>query len=108
MSDWGCCRMQLVTVETPWLGNRSYVVIDGGSADGRPHALAVDPPRDIDRVNAVLEQFGAALDLVVETHRHADYVSGGLQLSREHGAEYVVPPGAPDPAFGFTPAIDRD
>src|SRR4051794_5481081 len=92
--------VQIQTIETPCLGNRTYVVIDGSSA------IVVDPPRDIDRVEEVLDAAGARADLVLETHRHADYVSGGLELARRHRATYVVPPGEPEPRFGFVPAVE--
>src|SRR4051812_5792790 len=92
--------VQIHTIETPCLGNRSYVVVDGSSA------VVIDPPRDIDRIEAVLDAVGAAADLVLETHRHADYVSGGLELARRHRAAYVVPPGEPEPRFGFVPAVE--
>jgi hydroxyacylglutathione hydrolase len=92
--------VQIHTIETPCLGNRSYVVVDGSSA------VVVDPPRDIDRIESVLDGVGARADLVLETHRHADYVSGGLELARRHRAGYVVPPGEPEPRFGFVPAVE--
>ena len=92
--------MHIETIETPCLGNRSYVFIDDGAA------LVVDPPRDIDRVEQVLAQYDARVTHVLETHRHADYVSGGLVLARVHRATYVVPPGRPDPAFRFAPAVE--
>ena len=92
--------MEIHTLETPCLGNRSYLLVDGRQA------VVIDPPRDIDRVEAALDQLGAHLDLVLETHRHADYVSGGLELSRRHRASYVVPPGDPEPRFGFVAAIE--
>jgi glyoxylase-like metal-dependent hydrolase (beta-lactamase superfamily II)/rhodanese-related sulfurtransferase len=102
--------MQIVTLETPWLGNRAYVVIDEVNGDvsetARRPAIVVDPPRDIDRIEALLDAHGAKPELVVETHRHADYLSGGLLLAREHAAAYAVPPGAPDPAFEFIPVTD--
>jgi len=92
--------VRIESLETACLGNRSYVVVDGGTA------AVVDPPRDIDRVEALAEAAGASsIGLVVETHRHADYVSGGLELSRRHRASYVVPPGDPEPRFDFVPAI---
>lgn len=87
-------------VESPGLGNRGYVVTFGRSA------VVVDPPRDIDRIEALLDERHADLSLVAETHRHADYVSGGLELSRRHRVDYLVPPGDPRPAFGFVPAED--
>jgi hydroxyacylglutathione hydrolase len=94
--------VQIVSIETACLGNRSYVLVDGGSA------VVVDPPRDIDRIEAVLEEHGAAPVLVVETHRHADYLSGGLELARRHRASYVVPPGEPQPRFRFEAAVDGE
>ncbi|MDX6285353.1 MAG: hydroxyacylglutathione hydrolase [Frankiales bacterium] len=98
--------MQIVTLETPWLGNRSYVVIDDVGERSVRTAIVVDPPRDIDRIHAVLEAHGAKPQLVLETHRHADYISGGLQLARETAAVYAVPPGTPDPAFEYVPVTD--
>ena len=66
-------------LDTPTLGDRSYIAHDGSVA------VIVDPQRDLDRVYALLEQEGVRPGLIVETHMHNDYVSGGLQLSREHG-----------------------
>jgi hydroxyacylglutathione hydrolase len=96
---WSGQHWRVVAIDTESLGNRSYVVI---TRDG---AVAIDPPRDFDRVEAVLSEHGVDLDLVVETHRHADYVSGGLVLSREHGVRYLVPAGEPEPQFRFLPAL---
>ncbi|GAC1571601.1 MAG: MBL fold metallo-hydrolase [Candidatus Dormibacteria bacterium] len=76
--------MQIETIETPELGDRSYVVHDGG------HAIVVDPQRDIDRVIEVAKRVGARIELVLETHIHNDYVSGGLALARAVGARYGV------------------
>ena len=77
--------LTVTIIETPTLGDRSYVVDDGH------HALVVDPQRDIDRVLAVLEGRGLRLAAVAETHAHNDYVSGGLELARRSGAAYLVP-----------------
>ncbi len=72
------------TIETPGLGDRSYLVHDGTTA------FVVDPQRDIDRVLAVADEDGVVVDAVFETHVHNDYVSGGLALSRRTGARLVV------------------
>jgi hydroxyacylglutathione hydrolase len=77
--------LTVTIIETPTLGDRSYLVDDGRSA------LVVDPQRDIDRVEQVLEQRGVALVAVAETHAHDDYVPGGLELARKHGVPYLVP-----------------
>src|SRR4051812_26328931 len=97
--------MKVAVIQTRSLGNRSYVVIDDSEGARRPAAV-IDPPRDIDRVEAALAQEGAELVLVAETHRHADYLSGGLELSRKHDVDYAVPPGDPEPSFGYLPAVE--
>lgn len=76
--------VQVEVIETGELGDRSYVVHDGGTA------VVVDPQRDLDRIEEVLASRGLACSLVLETHVHNDYVSGGLELSRRTGATYVM------------------
>ena len=74
-------------IETPNLGDRSYIVHLDGSA------VVVDPQRDIDRVTAILDEHRLTVTHVLETHIHNDYVTGGLELARLLGAIYVVPAG---------------
>jgi glyoxylase-like metal-dependent hydrolase (beta-lactamase superfamily II)/rhodanese-related sulfurtransferase len=75
---------EVITIETPELGDRSYVVTDG-------HAAAViDPQRDIDRTLAITAQRELEVTHVLETHIHNDYVSGGLELARRTGADYCI------------------
>jgi hydroxyacylglutathione hydrolase len=62
------------------LGDRSYLAHDGRVA------VVVDPQRDIDRMEAALARLGVRCVLVVETHIHNDYVSGGYQLAKDTGA----------------------
>jgi glyoxylase-like metal-dependent hydrolase (beta-lactamase superfamily II)/rhodanese-related sulfurtransferase len=84
---------------TPSLGNRSYLASDGQVA------IAVDPPRDVDRVLALAGRRGVRLALVVETHGHNDMVSGGLELHRLTGAPYATPAGD-DAGFDRVPVTD--
>ncbi|HET9998542.1 MAG TPA: rhodanese-like domain-containing protein [Nocardioides sp.] len=74
----------IVSIETPTLGDRSYLVHDGEVA------FMVDPQRDIDRVLDLLDEHGVRLTDVFETHIHNDYVTGGLALARHTGATYHV------------------
>jgi glyoxylase-like metal-dependent hydrolase (beta-lactamase superfamily II)/rhodanese-related sulfurtransferase len=88
-------------VETPSLGDRSYLAHDGRTA------VVVDPQRDVDRFTARLDAAGLRVSHVVETHVHNDYVSGGLELARRTGATYVL--GAGDVLeFDHQPVADGD
>ena len=69
-------------VETPSLGDRSYLVHDGEVA------AVIDPQRDVDRVHELLDRLGVRLLAVLETHVHNDYVTGGLALAEATGAAY--------------------
>ncbi|HEY5857928.1 MAG TPA: MBL fold metallo-hydrolase [Aldersonia sp.] len=79
--------MDVSIIETSGLGDRSYLVDDAGTA------VVVDPQRDIDRVLALARDRRVRITHVLETHIHNDYVTGGLELARTVGAEYVVPAG---------------
>lgn len=79
--------MDVSIIETSSLGDRSYLVSDGTVG------IVVDPQRDIDRVLALARDRGVRITHVLETHIHNDYVTGGLELARTVGAEYVVPAG---------------
>ncbi|WP_026546370.1 MBL fold metallo-hydrolase [Paenarthrobacter nicotinovorans] len=76
--------MDVVVIETPQLGDRSYLVHDGSVA------LVIDPQRDIDRVEKAARDAGVRITHVAETHLHNDYVTGGLVLAEKHGAAYLV------------------
>ncbi len=91
----------ILVIETTGLGNRGYIAHDGASA------LVVDPQRDIDRVEHLLAEHGLVVTHVVETHVHNDYVTGGLELARRHGADYLVPADARVP-FEHNPVRDGD
>jgi glyoxylase-like metal-dependent hydrolase (beta-lactamase superfamily II)/rhodanese-related sulfurtransferase len=69
-------------VETPGLGDRSYLVSDGRVA------VAIDPQRDIDRILDAAG--GVPITHVFETHIHNDYVTGGLALAQRCDATYVL------------------
>ena len=76
--------IEIVSVETPSLGDRSYLATDGSVA------IMVDPQRDIDRVMALADRRGVRITGVFETHIHNDYVTGGLALAQAVGAAYYL------------------
>ena len=93
--------LTVTIVETPSLGDRSYVVDDGVLA------LVIDPQRDIDRIERVIEQRGVQLAAVAETHAHNDYVTGGLELARKADVPYLVPCEA-EADYARTQVCDED
>src|SRR5579859_3127432 len=89
--------VEVAAIDTPALGDRSYLAHDGEAA------LVIDPQRDIDRVLAMAAARGVRITHVFETHLHNDYVTGGLALAT--GAAYHV--NAADPVtFDRVPAAD--
>ncbi|QNJ91614.1 MBL fold metallo-hydrolase [Mycolicibacterium fluoranthenivorans] len=67
------------------LSHASYLI--GDETTGR--AVVVDPQRDVaEYVADALEQ-GLTIELVIETHFHADFLSGHLELAKATGAKIV-------------------
>src|SRR5204862_6939827 len=64
------------------LGNTSYVVELGGGL-----AASVDPRRDIDGHLELADRLGLRLIAGLETHLHADFVSGSRELAERTGAD---------------------
>jgi len=67
------------------LGNSSYLLDLG---DGR--ALVVDPARDATPYLAVAERAGLSIAFTVETHLHADFLTGSRELAAR-GATVLAP-----------------
>ena len=65
------------------LSHASYLI--GDETSGR--AVVVDPQRDIAEYLADAEAFGLTIELVLETHFHADFLSGHLELAAQTGAQ---------------------
>ncbi|WP_445156129.1 MBL fold metallo-hydrolase [Arthrobacter sp. Hor0625] len=93
--------MDVIVIDTPQLGDRSYLVHDGAVA------LVIDPQRDTDRVEKAAREAEVTITHVAETHIHNDYLTGGLELAKTHGASYLV--NAADPVkFERTPISDGE
>src|SRR6266540_7205030 len=65
-------------------GALSYVLVSDGDA------VVVDPGRHLDRYDAVLAELGATLAAVVDTHVHADYVSGARGAAQRWQVPYFL------------------
>ena len=79
------------------LGNSSYLV----ELPGR-RALLVDPDRSVDRYLRVAQDRGLEIIGVIETHLHADFVSGAHEMGARTETRVFVPSGA-EAAFPHTP-----
>jgi glyoxylase-like metal-dependent hydrolase (beta-lactamase superfamily II) len=81
----------------------SYVVMAGGEA------VVVDPSRHVEWYVDFAEARGARIVRVLDTHVHADHVSGGPALARQLGVPYFVAAGEGfDLRQPVTPLADAD
>jgi glyoxylase-like metal-dependent hydrolase (beta-lactamase superfamily II)/rhodanese-related sulfurtransferase len=67
------------------LSHASYLI--GDESTGR--AVVVDPQRDVAEYVADAKAQGLTIELVIETHFHADFLSGHLELAEATGARIV-------------------
>lgn len=77
--------MKFVQYYLDCLSHASYLV--GDETTGR--AVVVDPQRDIAEYLADAKELGLTIELVIETHFHADFLSGHLELAKATGAKIV-------------------
>src|SRR6188768_3846565 len=68
-------------------------------------AAIIDPLRDIESYLELAKERKAVVKYIFETHFHADFVSGHLDLSKQTGAPIVYGPNA-NPDFEFISAKD--
>ncbi|MCZ4605031.1 MBL fold metallo-hydrolase, partial [Streptomyces sp. Lzd4kr] len=71
----------LIPLVDTGLGNSAYLVDLG---DGR--ALAVDTTRDLRALRAEAGRRGLTVAFAADTHLHADFLTGALQLAADDGA----------------------
>jgi hydroxyacylglutathione hydrolase len=83
------------------LGCASYIVADGGEA------VVIDPKWEIEDYLALAAEHGFEITHVLETHNHADHVSGKGRLAAATGATIHVPAKA-KVEFEHEPVSDGD
>lgn len=76
---------QLTAVVDEGLGNSAYLLDLG---DGR--ALAVDAPRDLRVLRNAADRRGLTIAYAADTHLHADFLSGAVQLAATDGAAILA------------------
>jgi glyoxylase-like metal-dependent hydrolase (beta-lactamase superfamily II) len=96
MTSWGNYIESRTVVETPELaihqvsrparGCLSYVVVSGGKA------IVIDPLRQLEPYFDLAKSRDFTIEGVIDTHAHADHISGGSILASRTGATYFLHP----------------
>ena len=68
-------------------------------------AVVVDPAFAIEQYLEAAEQEGVRIERVLETHTHADHVSGHGRFALEHGLPVAISPIA-EPEYPYEPLED--
>ncbi|MFV7234762.1 MBL fold metallo-hydrolase [Flavobacterium sp. ZB4R12] len=92
--------MKIEQIYTGCLAQGAYYITSNGEA------AIIDPLRETEPYMKRLEKDGVKLKYIFETHFHADFVSGHLDLSKKTGAAIVYGPNA-KPEFEFISAKDN-
>ena len=91
----------LEQINTGCLAQFCYYIESNGEA------AIIDPLRDIEVYLSMLEKRNAKLKYIFETHFHADFVSGHLDLANKTGAEIIFGPTA-NPEYKIIVAKDYE
>jgi len=91
--------MKVEQIYTGCLAQGAYYIESNGEA------AIIDPLRETDPYVAKAKKDGAEIKYIFETHFHADFVSGHLDLSKKTGGTIVFGQGA-KPNFDFVEAKD--
>ena len=83
--------MKIEQIYTGCLAEAAYYIESNGEA------VIIDPLRETQPYLDKLSENGATLKYIFETHFHADFVSGHLDLARKTGAQIVFGPNATTP-----------
>ncbi len=86
---------------TNCLSEAAYFIASDGEA------AVIDPLRDVDEYIKKADELGVKIKYIFETHFHADFVSGHLELSKKTGAPIVYGPQT-DAKFKFHKATDGE
>jgi len=94
-------NMKIEQIYTGCLAQGAYFIVSNGEA------AVIDPLRETDTYVQKAAKVGAKIKYVFETHFHADFVSGHIDLAEKTGAEIVYGPGA-ETGFKSHTAVDGE
>src|SRR6187431_1691782 len=93
--------MKIEQIYTGCLAQGAYYIESNGEA------VVIDPLREVQPYIQKAERNNAKIKYVFETHFHADFVSGHIDLAKATGATIVYGPGA-NPSFSAHIAKDGE
>ena len=76
--------MEFKQIYTPGLAHCSYVI------GGKKACIVVDPAREVTQYMEIADALGLPIQGIIETHLHADFVSGHLELKERTGATIFI------------------
>ena len=91
--------MKIEQIYTGCLAQGAYYIESNGEA------VVIDPLREVDPYIDKAQKDDAKIKYVLETHFHADFVSGHIDLSQKTGAPIIYGPTA-NPGFDSIIAND--
>ncbi|TAI49790.1 MBL fold metallo-hydrolase [Flagellimonas allohymeniacidonis] len=92
--------MKVEQIYTGCLAQGAYYI----ESDGK--AAIIDPLREVEPYIQMAEERGASIEYVFETHFHADFVSGHVDLANKTGAKIIYGPTTMETGFDFISAED--
>ena len=92
--------MKVEQLYTGCLAQGAYYIESNGEA------AIIDPLREVDPYIKMAEERNAQIKYVFETHFHADFVSGHIDLAQKTGAKIVYGPTEMETGFDFISATD--
>src|SRR5688572_6682561 len=111
MSNWRVCfSVYNLSMNSPYfihpfvdtgLGNSTYLI---GSHETKK-AILIDPLRDVDRYLHTASQLGLTLTHVLDTHLHADFISGNREIASQTNA-VIGASATSELAFDYSPLTE--
>ncbi len=92
--------MKVEQIYTGCLAQGAYYIESNGEA------AIIDPLREVHAYIEMAEKRNAKIKYIFETHFHADFVSGHVDLAKKSGAEIVFGPTKMD--IGYTCTVGKD
>src|SRR5476651_1065323 len=91
--------MEVKQLYTNCLSEAAYFITSEGEA------AVIDPLRDVDAYIQMAKEQGVTIKYIFETHFHADFVSGHIDLSQKTGAPIIY---GPNTTAGFKVHVAKD